>query len=150
MSGKQVVFIRGNAGLAVRASSTIPGLVSPVTINERDYVDGSLISKVPVQLARQLGADLVIAVDVSRQPDEHAELDSTVEVMQQALAIMSQSMTTRDLQDADIIIRPDIGPMPFGDFEQKRQAIKAGKDAVDKASPDIKRVILEQQKNGTP
>ena len=65
-TGKQVVFTRGDAGLAVRTSSTIPGLVSPVNINGRDYVDGSLVSNVPVILARKLGADVVIAVDVSR------------------------------------------------------------------------------------
>lgn len=75
-SGALVVFTRGDAGLAVRASSTIPGLVNPVTINGRDYVDGGLVTKVPVQIARQLGADFVIAVDVSRPPREHVPLDN--------------------------------------------------------------------------
>jgi NTE family protein len=87
----------------------------------------------------------VIAVDVSRQPDDNPELNNTVEVMQQALAIMSQSTTIRDLQDADIIIRPDIGPMPFGDFDQKQQAIQAGRDAATIAVPVIRRLLLEKQ-----
>lgn len=144
-TGKLVAFTRGDAGIAVRASSTIPGLVSPVTINGRDYVDGGVISKVPVLLARQLGADVVIAVDVSRGPADHEQLDSTISVMQQALAIMSQAAAVRELQEADVVIRPDIGVMPFGDFQLRHQYINTGKDAASDAVPIIKR-LLEKHK----
>jgi NTE family protein len=143
-SGKLVLFTRGDAGLSARASSTIPGLVSPVTINGRDYVDGGLISKIPVVAARQLGADIVIAVDVSRRPDDHAQLDDTIAVMQQALSIMSQQITAKDLQAADIVIRPDLGALPFGDFEGKPSSVRAGKDAATAAVPVIKRLLEEK------
>ncbi|MGD8743503.1 MAG: patatin-like phospholipase family protein [Granulosicoccaceae bacterium] len=145
-SGKLVAFTRGNAGLATRVSSTIPGLVSPVTINGRDYVDGGLVSKVPVLLARQLGADIVIAVDVSRRPTDPVQLDSTLAVMQQALSIMSQAITAADLQQADVVIRPDLGALPFGDFELKPHSIQAGRDAATVAVPLIKHLLNEKTK----
>jgi NTE family protein len=144
-TGKLVVFTRGDAGLAARVSSSIPGLVSPVTINGRDYVDGGLVSKVPVHLARQLGADVVIAVDVSRQTTDHVQLDSTLSVMQQALTIISQAAAARELQEADVVIQPDIGAIPFGDFELRPHSIKAGKDAASAAVPVIKRILKKYQ-----
>jgi NTE family protein len=147
-SGKLVAFTRGDAGLAARVSSTIPGLVSPVTINGRDYVDGGLVSKVPVLLARQLGADMVIAVDVSRRPSDPIQLDSTLAVMQQALSIMSQAITATDLQQADVVIQPDLGALPFGDFELKPHSIQAGKDAATAAVPVIKRLLAEKYNVG--
>ena len=140
-TGQLVIFTRGDAGLAVRASSTIPGLVSPVTINGRDYVDGGLVSNVPAALARQLGADIVIAVDVSRSITEHEQLDSTLAVLQQSLEIMQQALTRTDLSAADIVIRPPIGELPFGDFEQKSHAIKAGAAAATIAIPDIQQLL---------
>lgn len=145
-SGELAVFTRGNAGLAVRASSTIPGLVSPVTINGRDYVDGGLVAKVPVLVTRQLGADIVIAIDVSRPPREHPDLDNTVSVMQQAMTILSQAVLERDLSAADVVIRPDLGYVTLGDFEFKDMAIKAGEQAALAAIPSIKRALIKRRK----
>lgn len=144
-NGDLVVFTTGETGLAVRASSTIPGLVSPVTINGRDYVDGGLVSKVPVQVARQLGADIVIAVDVSRPPHDHMTLDSTISVMGQAIAILSQAVLAKDLQDADVVIRPEIGIVPLGNFDNKEYSIGAGERAAIAAIPVIKRLVEERR-----
>jgi predicted acylesterase/phospholipase RssA len=67
-SGEMMVFERGNVGMAVRASSSVPGFFQPVEINGHEYVDGGLVSPVPVRTARRLGADVVIAVDMSKKP----------------------------------------------------------------------------------
>ena len=148
-NGDLVVFTTGEAGLAVRASSSIPGLVSPVTINGHDYVDGGLVSKVPVQVARQLGADIVIAVNVSRLPsDHHTALDSTLSVMRQAFAILSRSVLAKDLHDADVVIHPDIGIIPLGNFDLKEHAISAGESAAIAATPVIKRLLEERGNAG--
>jgi NTE family protein len=147
-SGKLVVFTTGDPGLAVRASSSIPGLVSPVTINGHDYVDGGLVSKVPTQLAKQLGANIVIAVDVSLLPQERVIIDSTISVMQQAIAILSQAVLARDLQNADIIIRPGIGAVPMGSFDLKEHTINAGEQAAIAAVPEIRRLLRERRKIG--
>jgi len=143
-TGKQVVFSRGDAGLAVRASSSIPGLVSPVNINGRDYVDGGLVSKVPARLARRLGADFVIAVDLSRRPEDPHRLETTIEVMQQAYAIMARAITARDLSGADFVIRPRLDHISFGDLQHKQQAIEAGKEAARAAVPAIKQRLQER------
>ena len=145
-TGDLVVFTRGDAGVAVRASSSIPGLVSPVTINGHDYVDGGLVSKVPVRVARQLGADIVIAVDVSRPPSEHEPLDNTFTVMQQALAIMSLAVVAQDLPKADIIIRPELGFMSMNDFDLRQKAIAAGEKAALAEVGKIKKLIVQKQR----
>jgi NTE family protein len=147
-TGELAVFTSGEAGLAVRASSTIPGLVSPVNINGHDYVDGGLVSKVPVQVAKQLGADIVIAVDVSLLPRDREVLYSTVSVMEQAIAILSQAVITNDLRDADVVIRPDIGIVPLGSFDLKEHMISAGERAAIAAIPEIKRLLAARRKSG--
>lgn len=144
--GELVVFTRGNAGAAVRASSSIPGLVSPVTIDGHDYVDGGLVSKVPARVARQLGADIVIAVDVSRPPSEHEPLDSTFTVMQQALAIMSQAVVAQDLPQADVLIQPELGVMSMNDFDMRQKAIDAGEKAALAVMDKIKKLIAQKQR----
>ena len=68
-SGEPVLFQRGDVGAAVRASSAVPAIFQPVKIGTREYVDGGLVSPVPVRFARQMGADVVIAVDISSPPD---------------------------------------------------------------------------------
>ncbi|HEX8777479.1 MAG TPA: patatin-like phospholipase family protein, partial [Rhodanobacter sp.] len=68
-TGRRTVFVRGNTGEAVRASCSVPGVFEPVAIGGRHYVDGGVVSPIPVDAARQLGADFVIAVDISARPD---------------------------------------------------------------------------------
>jgi len=145
-SGNLVIFMKGDAGLAVRISSSIPGLVSPVTINGHDYVDGGLVSKVPVQVARDLGADIVIAVDISLPLNDHPVIDSTLAVMKQALAIMSQVVAEKDLQEADIVIRPAIGIVTLGDFDLRDDSIKAGERAALDMIPAIKQLLTKKSK----
>ena len=143
--GKLVVFTRGNAGVAVRASSAFPGLIRPVKIDGHDYVDGGLISKVPVRVARQLGVDIVIAVDVSRPPIDHEPLDSTFAVMDQAVTIMQQEVVDQELSQADVVIRPELGVMSITDFDMRQDAIDAGEKAALAAVGKIKELIAKKQ-----
>lgn len=87
-SGEAVVFRTGNTGMAVRASSSVPGIFQPVRINGREFVDGSLVSPVPVKIARELGADVVIAVDISSQP-QFSKTGNSLEVLLQTFNIMA-------------------------------------------------------------
>src|SRR4051794_17904920 len=103
-SGEPVVFRTGNTGMAVRASSSVPGVFQPVTINGHEYVDGGLVSPVPIRAARAMGADLVIAVYISNNPRFGKTKDS-VDVMLQSFAIMGQSIAGYELPEADIVIR---------------------------------------------
>lgn len=140
-SSRLTAFTRGNAGMAVRASSSVPGLVRPVTINGRDYVDGMLVSQVPVKVARKLGADIVIAVDVSRAPFQRNTFNSTLEVLHQSWLIMSQTMVDIDTKDADVLIRPRLDMINIANFDLRSYAIAEGSRAADMVIHRIQRLI---------
>ena len=142
-SGEPVVFRTGNTGMAVRASSSVPGVFQPVTISGREYVDGGLVSPVPVRAARGMGADLVIAVYISNNPRFGKTRDS-VDVMLQSFAIMGQSIAGYELSEADIVIRPDTGAMRGTDFDNRHQAIIEGEKAGLAAIAAIKLKVTEK------
>jgi NTE family protein len=142
-TGESVVFRTGNTGMAVRASSSVPGVFQPVTINGREYVDGGLTSPVPVRAARGMGADVVIAVYISNNPRFGKTKDS-VDLVLQTFAIMGQSIAGFELNEADIVIRPDTGKIRSTGFEDRHLAIIEGEKAGLAAIAAIKRKIAEK------
>ncbi len=144
-TGQPILFRRGNTGAAVRASSAVPGVFHPVRIGNVDYVDGGLVSPVPASFARQMGADFVIAVNISAQPDAQPA-SSTFEVLLQTFAIMGQSLNQYELKQADVVIRPELGTMKGSDFQGRNLAILAGEKAAMAVLPEIRRKL--QQKTG--
>ncbi|MEW9897683.1 patatin-like phospholipase family protein [Chitinivorax sp. PXF-14] len=139
-SGQMIVFRRGNTGMAVRASSSVPGVFQPVSINGRDYVDGGLTSPVPVRAAKQMGADIVIAVDISSKP-QNTTVNGTVDILLQTANIMGQTISTAELGEADIVIRPAVGRIGSADFDSKYQAVSAGERAAQTALPYIRQKL---------
>ncbi len=137
-SGKTVAFNRGNVGMAVRASSSIPGVFYPVMIDGLEYVDGDLKKPVPVTVAREMGADFIIAVDISQQPKDTLPLNDIIDILKQSLRIMRQSILSQELASAQIVIRPEIGPTPEIDATSKLHLIKAGEEAATAALPMIR------------
>jgi len=136
-SGEAVVFRTGNTGMAVRASSSVPGLFQPVAINGREYVDGGLVSPVPIRIARSLGADFVIAVDISAQPQQ-GRTSSTIDVLLQTFSIMSQSITRYELPQADVVIRPQTSVLSAADGKDRHQAVLEGEKAAIQVMPELK------------
>jgi len=128
-SGGQVVFSRGDTGMAVRASSSVPGLFQPVTINGKEYVDGGLVSPVPIRVAKSLGAGLIIAVDVSSKP-RYGKTNDTLDMLLQTFAIMGQAIASNELPEADIVIRPDTSGLGLADFSHRQLAIQSGAKAA--------------------
>jgi len=143
-SGLPILFQRGNAGIAVRASSAVPGVFQPVKIGDHVYVDGGLVSPVPVRFARQMGADFVIAVNISAQPDAQPS-SSTVEMLLQTFAIMGQSINQYELKDADVVIQPRLGTMKGSDFAGRNLAILAGEQAAAAVMPELKQKLRAMQ-----
>lgn len=137
-SGRTVAFNRGNTGMAVRASSSIPGVFYPVMIGGEEYVDGDLKQPVPVTLAREMGADFIIAVDISQQPKDHAELKDIIDILKQSLRIMRQSILAQDLESAQVVVRPDIGVTPEIDESSKLRLIRIGENAANAMMPMIR------------
>jgi len=143
-SGQGVLFRRGSTGTAVRASSAVPSVFQPVTIAGRDYVDGGLVSPVPVGFARQMGADLVIAVDISSPPEGQATGDS-LQILLQTFAIMSKSINRFELKDADVVVRPALAGVKSADFTAKRRSIEAGRRAMQQALPQLRAAMAAAQ-----
>lgn len=144
-TGATVVFRKGDTGLAVRASSSVPVIFQPVTINGHEYVDGGLTSPVPVRTAKLLGAELVIAVDVSSKP-RYGKTGDSVDVLLQTFSIMGQAIAANELPQADVVIRPDTANLSAADFASRKKAIAAGERAVRAALPALRKAIAEKSR----
>ena len=140
-SGQGMLFQRGDTATAVRASSAVPAIFQPVRIAGRDYVDGGLVSPVPVRFARQMGADLIIAVDISDAPESNAASD-TLQILLQTFSIMSKSINTFELREADVVVRPALLGVSSADFGARRSAIEAGRAAMRAALPQLRAALL--------
>jgi NTE family protein len=136
-SGQAVLFQRGDTGTAVRASSAVPAVFVPVKINGRDYVDGGLVAPVPVRYARQMGAEVVIAVDISTSPEDSPTKD-TLQILLQTFSIMGKSINQHELRDADIVVRPSLVGLKSADFSARQRAIDAGRVAMLAALPALR------------
>ena len=127
-SGEMVIFQIGNTGQAVRASAAIPGVFAPVTLRGREYVDGGLVSPVPVKAARALGADIIIAVDISERPSGKRN-QSTLDVLLDTISIMGNTISQTELAGADVIVRPNIRGLAATSFQSRNEAIIEGERA---------------------
>lgn len=136
-NGTAILFQRGDTGLAVRASSSVPAVFQPVRIGAREYVDGGLVSPVPVRFARQMGAEMVIAVDISSPPEGNATTD-VMKLLLQTFAIMGKSINQFELRDADIVLRPALSGVSSADFSARLRAIQAGRDVAQRLLPEIR------------
>ncbi len=144
-TGRRVVFVRGNAGQAVRASSSIPGVFEPVAISGKRYVDGGVVSPVPVDAAFELGADFVIAVDISKKAGD-GEAKNMLGIVNQSIAIMGQKLGEQELARADVVVRPKVGKIGATDFDLKNVATLEGEKALLAVLPEIRKKMLEKKK----
>ena len=144
-NGQPILFQRGDPGVAVRASSAVPAVFQPVRIGTREYVDGGLVSPVPVRFAREMGAELVIAVDITALPDGNATGDA-MRMLLQTFAIMGRSINHFELRDADVLLRPKLAGVSSADFASRKRSIQAGRDAMLAALPDLRARIAAKTK----
>ena len=136
-SGQAILFQVGDAGTAVRASSAVPAVFQPVSISGREYVDGGLVAPVPVRFARQMGAEVVIAVDISAAPEGNATGDA-MRMLLQTFAIMGRSINNFELRDADVVVRPRLPGVSSADFSARKKSIQAGRDAIQAQLSDLR------------
>lgn len=148
-SGEPVVFRNGNTGMAVRASAAVPGVFQPVAINGREYVDGGLVSPVPVRVARSLGANFVIAVDISAKPRD-ASTRSSLDVLLQTFAIMGQTIGRYETAEADVVIRPVTAELPATDFAGRHRAVLEGEKATAAVMVDLKGRLERKRQHPSP
>ncbi|PPB86324.1 patatin-like phospholipase family protein [Acinetobacter soli] len=128
-NGKKADFIKGNAGQAVRASCSIPNVFVPTTIGKVQYVDGGLVSPIPVKTARDMGADIVIAVDISARP-AGTQASSMLGLLDQTINIMGQQSINEELKQATVVIQPKVGHLGALDLKASNDAILEGEKAA--------------------
>jgi NTE family protein len=139
-TGALVAFNRGDTGMAVRASCSVPAVFQPTSIEGREYVDGSLVSPLPVRLARSLGADIVIAINVGLHA-EQSPVDSERQLVTQAFVVMAASIAREETKVADVVLQPDLTGVRLADLSARGRAIAAGEQAARDALPEIERII---------
>ncbi|NTW66692.1 MAG: patatin-like phospholipase family protein [Nitrospirae bacterium] len=140
--GTSVVLDKGSVARAVRASSAIPGVFNPVEYQGRLLVDGGVIDSIPVSVAREKGADIVIAVDISMNV-VNFNITNIVDVMLQSITIMGAVNAKTRKKEADVLISPKVGDVGMMDFTQKKRCMLAGIEATQKMMPEIKAKIEE-------
>jgi NTE family protein len=146
-TGQEMVFGKGNTGTAVRASCSIPGIFRPVRISERIYVDGGVVSPVAVEAAKRLGADIVIAVDISSTVDR-TQPEGTIDTILQSINIMYSKLGSIQVCKADVVIRPKVSYIGSGDFSKRHEAILEGEKAAIEALPQITQIITQLRQEG--
>lgn len=141
-TGDIATFRRGDLGMAVRASCSVPGVFIPPKINDVEYVDGGLVSPVPVNVAREAGADIVIAVDVSSGPLNSSPVGIYEQVMH-SFDIMGRSLAKIEAAQADVLIRPDVSRIPSTDFNARAAFIQIGQAAGARFTPVVQEKIAQ-------
>jgi NTE family protein len=144
--GHRVVLDRGPVAIAVRASSAIPGVFEPVTHQGKLLVDGGLVDNIPIDVAREKGADIVIAVDISENVG-NTEIGNLVDVILQSTNIMFEKNVAALRGQADVLVVPGVGDVKMLDFSQKKRCVQAGIEATRRAMPRVREAI-ERWKTG--
>ncbi len=140
-SGRKTAFNKGNAGQAVRASCSIPNVFLPATINGTRYVDGGLVSPVPVETARDMGADIVIAVDISARPE--AGKSGVLGILDQTINILGLQALSRELGSADVVISPKVGNFGVADLEARHKSMLEGERAAQAQLEAVRQAIVK-------
>lgn len=148
-TGQPILFRRGNTGMAVRASSSVPGVFQPVVIGNRTYVDGGLVAPVPVRFAKEMGAEFIIAVNISSATEAQATA-SSMDVLMQTFTIMGQRLNQLELKNADVVITPALGAMGSADFNGRNLAVLAGEQAAAGVMGELKARLKAKQSTPAP
>jgi len=143
-TGETVILEKGSLAKAIRASSAIPGIFVPVTFGNRLLIDGGVTNNIPCDIARQKGADIVIAVNISKYIREY-EINSLIDIIGQSVNIGMHELSKTKLKYADVVIEPDTKGVSMFDFSQKKRLMEEGIRATKNTIPRIK-LLIEQFK----
>jgi NTE family protein len=146
-TGKETVFARGNTGMAVHASCSVPGVFQPVVIGKDSYVDGGVVSPVPVDVARRYGADVVIAVDISGGISNVAPR-GIMSSVSRSVDIMYMKNIDDQLKRADVVIRPNVKDIGSTDMEKFNEAIFEGEKAATAKVNQIQAILAKLSQEG--
>lgn len=146
-TGKMVVFTEGSIPLAIRASCAMPVFYTPVMVNGRMMVDGGLVGHIPGAVARMMGADIVIAVDVNSQHLPIPQPTNLFTIMSQSLSVMGRSNVNYLYADADVVVRPQIEHVRPDDLSKAAEMIAAGEEAARRVIHKIRRMLVPRKQS---
>lgn len=146
-TGEEIIFGSGNAGMAVQASCSVPGVFQPARFSGRSYVDGGVVNPLPVDVAKRYGADVVIAVDISSSVDRNLPT-STLETILKSVDIMYGKISQAQIAKADVVISPKVGFVGSADFTLRHEAILEGEKATLAAWPKINAILYRLRQEG--
>jgi len=147
-TGQSVVLKGGDLVKAIRASMSIPGVFAPVEIDGRILVDGGIVNNVPVDVARQMGADVLIVVDIGTPLRPRDKLVSSVSITAQVMTIMIQRNSMEQittLRPNDILISPELGNIGTGDFARAAEAVRIGQEKAKLMKTTLQRLSLNEK-----
>lgn len=134
-------FTKGPICEAVRASISIPGVFTPYEIDGKTYIDGGVIDRTAIRAAREMGSDIVIAVDVSYRGEPLASPKTVIDLLQDTFTISEWYLTQTYLKEADVLILPEINDISGNDYKDTQTIIGRGMEAATAALPEIKKVL---------
>ncbi|WP_424252178.1 patatin-like phospholipase family protein [Collimonas pratensis] len=147
-TGAEVILSQGSLPRAIRASMAVPGLFAPLKLDGRTLVDGGLVQNLPVSLARSMGADIIIAVNIATDLQDPATLDSPTAVAQQMVTILIQQNVKHEIETLkknDVLIEPQLGDLSFADFSRGKDGVKAGYEAAERQQVKLAALALPPQ-----
>lgn len=147
ISGERVIFEEGSVTEAVRSSISLPGIFTPVTKDGKVLVDGAVIDRLPVQVARARGADMVIAVDVTYGPGPKTTINNTMDVILTSLDIMGKHHFDTVMPQADILIQPEVSHINTNDFSRSRETVDLGRRAAEDKISEIRTKLRAFEKS---
>jgi NTE family protein len=149
-SGSEVLLREGRVAQAVRASCAFPGIFLPVKLGEQTLVDGGLIHPVPTRVCRQMGADLVIGVELGRSASERSEAPrNLIHIVLGALSLVQRPLVASTLAEGDVVIQPDLGSFSIWELERAKEMIALGRQAAEEVIPQILALIARHGQGET-
>jgi NTE family protein len=150
-NGAMVVLDRGDLARAMRASMSIPGVFSPVEVDGRMLIDGGIARNLPVDVAREMGAGKIIAVDVGTPPQEDVRHLSALGVLSQTMSVLTEKnveASRREIGPEDLLITPPLGTLGAGDFTRAAEAISIGEEAARGQEAELRRFSVSEAEYG--
>lgn len=142
-TGERIILREGEVAPAARASATVPGLFDPVEYRHRLLVDGGLSDNIPIDVAKLMGADYVIAVAVMSDISVH-DVSNVFKVLMQSIYIQGRQLDMQKLKEADFVIAPDVKEVSAADLSKSKECMDAGEAAARQAVAGLKKKIIEK------
>jgi NTE family protein len=149
VTGKPKVFREGNLALVMRASMSVPGVIAPAEFDGMVLVDGGLVNNIPVDLARELGADIVIAVNLGTSLMKRDEIKDVRGVAAQMFNILTEQnvqATLASLKDTDVLILPELGDFSAAEFDQLKKTLPIGEAATRKVADRLAKLSVSAER----